>query len=268
MYRILICDDCAADAERLKNIIIKNKECPSDTEISVCHSGEEVLSLHIEKFDVLILDIQLNDSNGNEIGRIVRERSKDIIIVFISAVESPNVDSFLAQPFRYIMKYFDPLKISAIVSEILQEMKLRQKKVYLDVASDGKVFRIEADDIVYVMIKGRHTEIAVSDRGWKKLFSDRDLKEPHTLPCKAVLKEIYEKLKDYNFVYAHHSYIINLQYVIKIQGNHILLETGVEFNLARSKRDEFHKRLAQYVGCKYRRERCFYLKRHFNSFSA
>lgn len=253
MYNILICDDVQTDADRLKNIIMKNRDCPQDTEIVTCGSGENVLSLNIEKFDLLILDIQLEDMNGNEVGRIVRERTQDILIVFVSAVENPNVDSFLAQPYRYIMKHFHDEKISQIISETLNEMVYRRKKTYLDLGSNGKVIRVEVEDILYVVIKGRHTEAVISARGWSRLFSGRDTEDVHTISCRETLKDVYEKLKDSNFVYAHHSYIVNLQYVIKIQSNRILLEDGTELNLARSKREEFHRRLAQYVGYKYRR---------------
>lgn len=55
----------------------------------------------------------------------------------------------------------------------------------------------------------------------------------------------------HNFAYAHNSYVVNLKYVAKVEGNLLVLMDGTALTISRSRKEEFHKAFARYLGNKY-----------------
>ena len=56
---------------------------------------------------------------------------------------------------------------------------------------------------------------------------------------KKILDEVYSQVRDYDFTYAHSSYIVNLWHVTSIDEEEELLtlDTGEQLGISRSKRD-------------------------------
>ena len=80
IYRIGICDDEQLTCSELENYINEIFECKDgEAEIYVWNSGE-ALKKDISngvKIDILFLDIELQDSNGIELGKYIRNYMKN-----------------------------------------------------------------------------------------------------------------------------------------------------------------------------------------------
>ena len=83
---------------------------------------------------------------------------------------------------------------------------------------------------------------------------DNHQKEFHDLLKKFVPTErkYYKELENYQFEYAHNSYLVNLKYVTRLfsQG-YIQLRDGTELNVSRSKMWNFRNALIGMLGSKY-----------------
>jgi DNA-binding LytR/AlgR family response regulator len=255
MYKIAICDDNYEDLKRLKRILLDSKECPENIEILEYDSGEECLYDIPLDLNVLILDIQLTGMDGNEVAKHIRNISKELILVFCTAVVLPSVDSFVVQPFRYIMKYFQEEEISKNFEDILKEMKSRKESYFLNVKAGRKFIQVNLNDIIYIAIHNRVAKICLDEREKEKIaFTfESPLEAPKELITNRKLEDLYEELKNRGFEYAHNSYIVNMDYVVRIDGCFIKLKNGMELNLSRSRRITFNKRFSEYLGLKYRR---------------
>ena len=72
--------------------------------------------------------------------------------------------------------------------------------------------------------------------------------------CNSRQSEIYEELKEHDFVYAQNSYIVNLKHVIKAEGNVLELADGTALTISRSRKEEFCRSFARYLGRKYNKK--------------
>lgn len=255
MYKIAICDDNYEDLKRLKKLLLDNKECPENIEILEYDTGEECIYDIPLDLNVLLLDIQLTGMDGNEVAKHIRNISKDLILVFCTAAVLPSVESFIVQPYRYIMKYFQEEEIAKNFEDILKEMKNRKGSYYLNIKSGGKFTQVDLNNIIYIAIHNRVTKICLNEQDKEKIaFTFETQSEaPKELITNRKLEDIYEELKDRGFEYAHNSYIVNMDYVVRIEGSYIKLKNEMELNLSRSRKVVFNKRFSEYLGLKYRR---------------
>ncbi len=97
---------------------------------------------------------------------------------------------------------------------------------------NGFIF-CEINDIIYCRSDSNYTQII--------------LKNGNSLLIARTLKSFEELLSELTFVRIHQSYIINLNYIQaynKSAGGFVILDNGLELSIARSRKKEFLKRIA------------------------
>lgn len=118
--KILIVDDNALNISLLKEIL-------SDIGIDIVTCQNPLDSIKLvenEKFDLLLLDILMNELSGFELAEIVKKTylNKDSKIIFISAVSGDEnvMNGYNLGAFSYIKKPFSPSLVKAQIYNILK----------------------------------------------------------------------------------------------------------------------------------------------------
>ena len=88
--RVVICDDEKNIRELIADKVLKQYP---EAEIVFFSSGEELL-LSDNHTDILLLDIQMSGKNGMETARELRKKDKDVILIFVTAVEEYVFQAF------------------------------------------------------------------------------------------------------------------------------------------------------------------------------
>ena len=112
----LIVDDVSAVREFLKQSLFQM----GVTEIYEAPNGESALAKFSEHFpDVVFLDIELPDADGNSILKQIKARKSDAFVVMISAHSSvENVKEAVSSGASgFIVKPFSPQKITNILNK-------------------------------------------------------------------------------------------------------------------------------------------------------
>ena len=122
--RILIIDDEESLCEILKYNLEKE-----GYEATTANSAEEALALDLAGFDLLILDVMMNELSGFGLARILRKRSDtaSLPIIFCSALDSEEdkIKGFDVGADDYIAKPFSVAEVIARVRSVLRRRKLR-----------------------------------------------------------------------------------------------------------------------------------------------
>ena len=114
--KIVICDDEKIYVDKVYDIV--KKYCEND-EIS-CYENAEQLLNDIENStynnDIYILDIEIDNVNGLDIAKAIREKDTSALIIFLTNYDKYVYDAFEVKTFRYIInlkniKYLDGLRI-------------------------------------------------------------------------------------------------------------------------------------------------------------
>jgi len=248
LYKIAVCDDVSIDIDNIVEIIKKESSESNILGISyfLYKNGNDLLKNIDEKFDVIFLDIQMEKMDGNEVAELIRKVDSDVILVFCSGLRVPTPDLFRVQPYRYITKQFIKKDMEIEVKEILEKMTSRPLQ-YFSTFGNGSSFRINLNHIVCIYLLKRGCEIYILKEVFEKYGCEK-------IYCEKSIKQVYEIIQDDRFVYAHNSYIINIEHVMKTTRTELILSNNIILTIARSKEKFLKKRMIEYYGNKYTRK--------------
>ena len=144
--RIAICDDEKAFLRKFRREIseILNE---ADYELTEFTSGENLLETHKEqKFDIVILDIEMTGINGLDTAREIRKSDRSAVIAFLTSYESFAVQGYEVKAERYILQQPSNMYKEQLES-LFNEYRLKHKMfVYNNV---NKAFSARLSNIQY-----------------------------------------------------------------------------------------------------------------------
>ena len=110
MITCAMCDDELPFAEQLRSLVMAYaKKKRVELQAETFASAEELLE-EIENgagFEILFLDIEMRKMDGIELGKKLRERSYQTLIIYVSGYDQYMRQLFEAEPFRFLS---NPLK--------------------------------------------------------------------------------------------------------------------------------------------------------------
>ena len=158
--RIAICDDEKAFLKKFRNEIseILNEAYYELTEFT---SGENLLETHKEqKFDIVILDIEMTGINGLDTAREIRKSDRSAVIAFLTSYESFAVQGYEVKAERYILQQPSNMYKEQLES-LFNEYRLKHKMfVYNNV---NKAFSARLSNIQYFEVYVRTIIVHVFD---------------------------------------------------------------------------------------------------------
>lgn len=103
--RIAICDDEKTYIEKLKNGINSLQTHENEFEFSEFESGESFIEqFSKDKYDLVILDIEMKDLNGLQTAEFLRQIDKNVILIFMTSFDKFVYQGYEVKAFRYILK--------------------------------------------------------------------------------------------------------------------------------------------------------------------
>ncbi len=224
MFRIAICDDNEIICSQIEKIILDSKNNYIEKiDILIFSSGEGLYKFIKEgqAFDLIFLDIEMNELNGVEVGRIIRKELKDDItqIVYISAKKDYALELFDNRPLNFLVK---PLCAQKIVENLDLAMKLYENdNSYFEFSKDATFQKIPYKKIIYFASDNKNVHVITIEGEYK---------------YRGKLSDLEIKIKDKNFIPIHKSYFVNYTYIDKVKYDSIILTNEKELPISRSNR--------------------------------
>ncbi|MCI8567197.1 MAG: response regulator transcription factor [Lachnospiraceae bacterium] len=233
MIHIAIVEDEAVERDRIKEYaqrFAQERQLP--VQIRTFSDGVGIVSPYEAVYDVIFLDIQMKILDGLKTAEAIRAKDEEVILVFITNMVQYALKGYAVNASNFILK---PVTYFAFVQEMRQILKkLAQKKsrsVPLKV-EDGMI-RLALHDLYYAEMTNR--KVLLHTRGGAYTVT-------------GTLLKLEELLDDDRFFRCHSGFLVNMQYLHKIQGTSVLLNPGnVEVPLSRHKKKELETRLIQYL---------------------
>ncbi len=142
MMRIAVCDD-----EKEVRLLLSGKirKLYPEADVFCYGSGEELLR-STEPFDILFLDIQMEGQNGMETAARLRKKDRDVILVFITALEEYVFQAFDVGAFHYLVKPWTDGDLAALFDEIVRRLPADDR--YIEVsAGAGPVWKTDRQQV-------------------------------------------------------------------------------------------------------------------------
>lgn len=226
--QIAICDDETSMGQILEE---KVKKLLPDAVVEIYLSGDELILSGFQP-DLLFLDIRMPGKDGMETARMIRRNNKDMILIFVTAVEEYVFQAFDVGAFHYLVKPFSDEKLEEVVKraiKTIEDNSTNDDEKYIMIQSSGSHIKVFLRDIVYAEVFNRKVML-------------------HTRNADI---EYYGKLKDLSviagtdFFRTHRAYLVHFKYVVKYDANCITLEKGTAL-IAKQNYPEFVKQYLKY----------------------
>ena len=163
MINFAICDDEPHMAEEIAEklcLYMKEKQSVS-FHIDTFPDGSSLLNSSRD-FDLIFLDIQMNEPDGMETARILRERNYRGLVVFVTVLKECVFDAFEVQPFDYLLKPLDDGHFRRTMDRAMESLKQQENnRIVIKKGCSCEVIRLS--DIEYCEVQGR--KIYIHQRG-------------------------------------------------------------------------------------------------------
>lgn len=232
---ICYCEDESAQAKVFSIKIdqwAKNKNIAVHTDLF--ESAEEYLfKAEQNTYDVIFLDISMRGQNGMELARKIREKEKDVVLVFVTSDASYVFDGYEVGAYRYLMKPVDEKKLWEILDYARMQREVEEEN-YILVKKDSQSVRINLKDIIYIEAEKHYVNLCMENK------ESINIKTAFT----ELLQETQEKSD--TILLTHRSYAVNIEKVVRIGRTECVLSDSSVIPVSRSFYKEVNEAFIKY----------------------
>lgn len=234
MHKIVILEDQAEQALRLRQMLEQYAHCHADFVYTLCHYERAIPLLTAYKCDadVLFLDIQVPDMSGMEVAKRIRAVDENVIIIFITMLTQYAIEGYSVGAFDYVLKPVRYEEFSAKMDRVCRMLAHQNSAVKLELRNKEEIRLLSADDISYIEVSNH--DILIHANG-------------ETIRQWGNLKSYEDKLAASHFVRCNACYLVNLKFVRGISGDSVTVGSDA-LTVSKARRKEFLTAVAQYKG--------------------
>ena len=232
MIKFVICDDEPLMAQELAGHLADYMKENLITAYSVSSfSDGRALLDAIDRFDVIFLDIQMEQPDGMETAKLLRRRGDHSLLVFVTVLKELVFDAFQVEAYDYLLKPLDRARFKQTMERVLRSLDRKTAEdIVIQRGTGCEVVLLS--DIVYCEVLGRKIYLHKHD---------------------GTVSDYYDKLEDLErrvdgrFFKCHRSFLVNLDYVRGCQDGQVLLAQGERIPASRLRERELTQALLRYM---------------------
>ena len=232
MIKFAICDDEPLMAQELAGHLVDymKENLITAYSLSSFSDGRALLDA-IDRFDVIFLDIQMEQPDGMETAKLLRRRGDHSLLVFVTVLKELVFDAFQVEAYDYLLKPLDRARFKQTMERVLRSLDRKTAEdIVIQRGTGCEVVLLS--DIVYCEVLGRKIYLHKHD---------------------GTVSDYYDKLEDLErrvdgrFFKCHRSFLVNLDYVRGCQDGQVLLAQGERIPASRLRERELTQALLRYM---------------------
>ncbi|WP_165215183.1 LytTR family DNA-binding domain-containing protein [Schaalia sp. ZJ1691] len=233
MVRIAIVEDDAVSRKLLLDYIARyQREHDVEFDITVFEDGAQIVRGYKPRFDIILLDIQMEHLDGMSAAQRIRRVDDQVVLLFITSSPQYAIKGYEVDASSYLLK---PLPWFAFQEELTRCLTLveRNRGSSLLLQSGTEVIRLNIADIVYIeSIKHRLTFHTLSG----------------TYSIVGTLKDMDAQLEGHDFFRSNSCYLVNFAHVRGVRDQACVMTGNVELRISRPRKKQFMTALTEYFG--------------------
>ena len=197
-------------------------------------SGEMLVEAYKagKTYDLIYLDIKMKKVSGFDAARTIRECDNKALIIFVTSLKDYIFNSFEYQPFWFLIKPVSEEKFGYVLRQAVAQINEKKNKRYSFYTREYGLMSIEINKIMYLESVLRKVVLYTSNQQFTYY---------------ANLKEEEEKLSKYNFTRIHKGYLVNMEYIQRINKSNIVLKNNVVLPLSEHRLKTVFDRFTSYL---------------------
>jgi DNA-binding LytR/AlgR family response regulator len=225
--KIAICDDDLNDIATIRKHILAH---PLSHEIIEFTAPESFLRriYSDESFDLLFLDVRMPDADGWEVARELKQSKVKLFIAMVTVVGEYINDCFDRVDW-FAEKPVSPEKIHKMMDFAYGELYPKAFEFQTEIG----IISLTAPEMIYIEANRNNLVIHTTTRVYTHRMSLTEM------------EHILSPLR--SFTRIHHSYILNLSFLDKIDGHFAVIKTGEKLPVSRNSKKSFFETIARYI---------------------
>ena len=232
MIRIAICEDNLKHQKSIVDYLEKYQEKNyEDFQIETYIDGIDLVEEFAYQYDIIFLDIEMKLMDGIEAAKKVREKDKEVIIIFITNLAKYAIQGYDVEAKGFLLKPVNYIAMEKQLGKCLQEIG-KKTESYLTVRFAGGMKKIPMFEILYMESEGHYLVIHTTKEAVRILSS---------------IKNMENKVGVYNFCRCNNGTLVNLMKVESVNQNELYIG-GKVLPISRAKKKKFMEELTNYIG--------------------
>lgn len=187
-------------------------------------------SFTIEQYDLVFIDVEMEEKDGLEVAREIRKIKQNCIIIFVSGFDYKH-DSYKVEAFQYIDKPIDEILFQDELDRAIRKYKRLNQNIIINTYTGNKC--IFTRDILYLRTSYRHYYLYTTE----KIIEGAS---------KSIMKAKGELIQ-YHFFQINRSVIINLGQIDTFTSEWLTMNNGETFTIAKKRRKDFKIKYMEYI---------------------
>lgn len=236
MIQIAICDNDEKALPIISGAVVSAFQVQNqEVKVNMFHAGKELLkSMESNVYQMVLLDIDMPEMDGIEVGKRVREKSDMVEIVYVSEYENRVFEAFAVYPLGFVRKSNFLNDISDLIKLYIKKHLRMQQADQLKFVTRTNVIVLKRKNIRYIEGNGNYQMLYVYGE-----------KEP--IEVKMTINKLEELTEPMGFIRIHKGFLVNYLYISKIESNKVILKGGGELPIGRSKVKEVKSRFLSLI---------------------
>ena len=218
-YKIAICDDSTADQNYIKDMT----RCWAAEGRYVLHidtfvSAESFLFHYAEHkdYDILLLDIEMEEMDGISLARKLRQENDKVQIVFVTGFPDFMAQGYEVSALHYLLKPLEEEALCRALDRAAANLQKADRSVIFNV--NGEALRLDVREIMSAEALAHFCRINTL-RGQFEVRQN--------------FSELAEKLGE-GFIRTHRSYLVQVACIRRISKTEVILDNWEKVPLSRS----------------------------------
>lgn len=206
-----------------------------DVSLDSFKSAEALLrTMQTKNYALVFLDIKMPGMDGITLGKKIAAMKQKPDIIFISSNSDCVFDTFAVSPFGFVRKDNFFADITGVITRYVAQMsKTDEPYLQFELKQRGSYVSVDAATIEYVECFKNMQILHISDGDKKTVYSR--------------MAVIEEQLASRDFIRIHKGYLVNCRFIKKFERTTVILTTGTELPVGRSKHDGALNAYLEYI---------------------
>ncbi len=228
---IAIIDDDGSACMELKNVL-KAWACNNSLEMAcdIFFDGGSFLSeLACKKYDVVFMDIYMEDEDGIQIALEMRKTAPECCLIFLTSSEEHMMQAFPCHAFDYLLKPLDEKRLAQTLFDLLRIYP--EKQPYIDLPLGKQTIPVLYSHLQYISADSNYCIVQAQ--------------EPYR--CRMPFHKLEALINDdERFCTINRGILVNLDYVDSMEDYICRMKSGVSFPINTKKKSELKQLLITY----------------------
>ena len=232
MIKFAICDDEPIMVHEISNQLSQYMDGRKITPYSITSFSNGCALLESDcNFDIVFLDIQMDNLDGIETAKMLRQRRNRSLLIFVTVLKEYVFNAFEVEAYDYLLKPLDCNHFERTMDRAISTLAQRtDKSIVIQRGSSCDV--VPLAQIVYCEVQGRKVYVHQSDGEIIDYYDNL---------------ENFERQMDRRFFRCHRSYLVNLDYVRGCDTGLVTLSLGAQIPVSRLRERDLTQALLRYM---------------------